>query len=399
MHGDEIRIKQVITNILSNAVKYTKEGSVLFSISSTKCEDDPDCVILHVSVKDTGIGIKKEELDKLFVAFERIEEKKNRNIEGTGLGMSIAQSFLNMMGSKMKVDSEYGKGSKFSFDLKQKVVQWEPLGEFDKAYKRFLSERKQYKVQFVAPKARILVVDDTEINLKVFVSLLAKTKMQIDTADSGDACIALFKRNFYDVIFLDHMMPEKDGIETIKEMKECTDTPNLKTPIICLTANAVSGMREMYINAGFDDYLTKPIDTNRLESLLLMYLPADLVGKPEDLEKKPEDSGKEEKPAPEPVQEKPEPKPDRSILVVDEDINILRQIREWLSDSYNVVVVKSGEQALGYLKKHEEHLIILDDDMQEPDGFDREKLMRINLKEISQGDINSQVKEFFGEGG
>jgi signal transduction histidine kinase/CheY-like chemotaxis protein len=272
LQGDEIKIKQVITNLLSNAVKYTKEGGIVFSISSSNCEDEPDYVILHVSVEDTGIGIKKEDLDRLFVAFERLEEKKNRSIEGTGLGMAIAERFLNIMGSTIQVESEYGKGSVFSFDLKQKVVDPEPLGAFETASKNLYKERAPYQVQFVAPDAKVLVVDDNEINLKVFVKLLRQTKMQIDTAESGDACIELFKRNFYDVIFLDHMMPGKDGIETIKEMKACADTPNSKTPIICLTANAVSGMREMYINAGFDDYLTKPIDTEKLESMLLRYL-------------------------------------------------------------------------------------------------------------------------------
>ena len=377
MHGDEIRIKQVITNILSNAVKYTKEGSVVFSISGTRCEDEQDCIILHVSVKDTGIGIKKEDLDKLFVAFERIEEKKNRNIEGTGLGMAIAHSFLDMMGSKLQVESEYGKGSVFSFDLKQKVVKWEPLGEFDTAFKRFLRERKQYRVQFVAPNARILVVDDTEVNLKVFVSLLSKTKMQIETADSGDACIALFKRNLYDVIFLDHMMPDKDGIETIKEMKECRDTPNRNTPVICLTANAVSGMREMYINAGFDDYLTKPIDTGRLESMLLTYLPPDLVEKAE------EDAGEEKK-----------PETKRSILAVDSDIAFLKKIKEWLSDQYNVVVVKTGEQALAYLEKHEADIILLDYDSPLHSEFEESKILRSHFKEISRDEITSQVNDF-----
>ncbi len=379
LHGDEIRIKQVITNILSNAVKYTKEGSVIFSVSGSKCEDNEDCVILHVSVKDTGIGIKKEDLDKLFVAFERIEEKKNRNIEGTGLGMAIAQNFLNMMGSKIQVESEYGKGSVFSFELKQKVVKWEPLGEFDTAFKRFLSERKQYKVQFMAPKARILVVDDTEVNLKVFVSLLSKTKMQIETADSGDACIALFKRNFYDVIFLDHMMPDKDGIETIKEMKECRDTPNGETPVICLTANAVSGMREMYINAGFDDYLTKPIDTGRLEGMLLRYLPPDLV------EKVP-DKSEEEKKSPENKQ---------SILVVGEDVALLRQIKEWLADRYNVVMVKSVEQAMSYLEKHETQLMLLDHDIGCPNGFEESKIIRTHFRECSRDEITSQIDVFF----
>ncbi len=340
LQGDEIRIKQVITNILSNAVKYTKKGEVIFSISSSKCEDDLETVNLHVSVKDTGVGIKPEDLGRLFEAFERIEEKKNRNIEGTGLGMSIAQSFLNMMGSKLQVESEYGKGSEFSFDLKQKVIKWEPIGKFDTALEQFLSQRKLYQVQFAAPKARILVVDDNEINLKVFANLLGETKMQIDTADSGDACIALFKRNFYDVIFLDHMMPDKDGIETIREMKECNDTPNQKTPVICLTANAISGMRETYINAGFDDYLTKPIDTNKLENLLLTYLPQDLVTKAEDI-------FIEEK------QEKTNSKTLHSILVVSEDVGFLKKIRARLTDKYNVVLVKSEEQAMSYLQKQE----------------------------------------------
>ncbi|SDB49964.1 Signal transduction histidine kinase [Pseudobutyrivibrio sp. YE44] len=346
LQGDEIRIKQVITNILSNAVKYTKEGEVVFSISGSKCQDEPDYVNLQVRVKDTGVGIKKEDLDRLFGAFERIDEKRNRNIEGTGLGMAIAQSFLNMMGSRMQVESEYGVGSVFSFELKQKVVKWEPLGEFDTAVQRFLSEREIYQVQFAAPKARILVVDDNEINLKVFVSLLSETKMQIDTADSGDACIALFKRNFYDVIFLDHMMPDKDGIETIREMKACTDTPNQKTPVICLTANAISGMRETYTNAGFDDYLTKPIDTNKLETMLLTYLPSDMVMKVEDLME-------EEKNESEAVIEKNGAEKVQSILVLSEDVGFLKSIRNRLSGKYNVVLVKSEEQALAYLQKQE----------------------------------------------
>ena len=333
LHGDELRIKQVITNILSNAVKYTKEGGVVFAISGRECEE-ADSIMLHVSVRDTGIGIKEEDLGKLFEAFERIEEKKNRNIEGTGLGMAIAQSFLNMMDSKIQVESEYGKGSVFSFDLKQKVVNREPLGDFDAAFKSYLSERKTYQVPFMAPRARVLVVDDTEINLKVFVSLLSKTKMQIDTAESGDAGIALFKRNLYDVIFLDHMMPDKDGIETLQEMRACADIPNQKAPMICLTANAVSEMREMYLEAGFDDYLTKPIDTEKLEDMLLRYLPPDLVEQPTD-------------------EAKPEKKDEsiQSILVVSEDIGFLQRLRGKLSDRYKVALAKSEEQALTYLQK------------------------------------------------
>lgn len=365
MNGDEIRIKQVITNILSNAVKYTKQGGITFSISSEKIEEHPEEVVLHVSIKDTGIGIKKEDLDKLFVAFERIEEKKNRNVEGTGLGMAIAQSFLNMMDSKMQVESTYGVGSEFSFDLNQRVVNWEPLGEFDTAFKRFRSERKQYRVKFTAPKARILVVDDTEINLKVFTSLLSKTKMQIETADSGDACIQLFKKKHYDLIFLDHMMPNKDGIETMKEMKTLQDTPNTDIPVICLTANAISGMREMYIEAGFHDYLTKPIDTSRLEDMILRYLPSDLI--------------------------------EHRILVVHEDVAFLKKIKEWLPDCYNVIVVKSEEQAVTFLQKQEVDLILMDDGIQLQKEWEESKVIRKHFSEIRQDEILTLVRDFFNE--
>jgi CheY-like chemotaxis protein/HPt (histidine-containing phosphotransfer) domain-containing protein/two-component sensor histidine kinase len=277
LNGDEIRIKQIIINILSNAVKYTNEGSITLTAHANKADDKPDVVRIRVSVADTGIGIKPEDLDKLFVAFERIEEKRNRNIEGTGLGMAITQRFLDMMGSHLEVESEYGKGSVFSFELEQKVVKWEPIGDFAEAYRCSLSERANYREKFTAPSARVLVVDDTAINLTVFASLLKRTELKIDTAESGDEAIALFAKEPYDVIFLDHMMPEKDGIETLKEMKAMTDTPNTATPIICLTANAISGMREMYTNAGFDDYLTKPIDAEKLETMLLQYLPKDKV--------------------------------------------------------------------------------------------------------------------------
>lgn len=277
LNGDEIRIKQVILNILSNAVKYTKAGSVTFSVRADRIAEKPNSVMLKVSVADTGVGIKPEDLDKLFVAFERIEEKKNRNIEGTGLGMTIVKRFLDMMGSHLEVESEYGKGSVFSFELEQKVVKWDPIGDIQEAFKRSVSTRMSYHEKFTAPLAKVLVVDDNSVNLTVFASLLKRTGIQIDKAESGDECISLFRKKQYDVIFLDHMMPDKDGIETLSEMKGITDTPNKSTPVICLTANAISGMREMYTKAGFDDYLTKPIDAERLEMILLQYLPKDKV--------------------------------------------------------------------------------------------------------------------------
>ncbi len=277
LNGDEIRIKQVITNILSNAVKYTKEGSVSFSVGYKNIPDKPDSIILTISVSDTGIGIKPEDMDKLFEAFERIEEKKNRNIEGTGLGMTIAQSFLTMMGSHLEAESVYGEGSVFSFDLEQKVVKREPIGDYEEAFIRSLRERRNYREKFIAPGTDVLVVDDTPVNLTVFTNLLNRSQITIDTCESGDEAVVLYKKKHYDVIFLDHMMPNKDGIETLAEMHGLQGTPNDETPVVCLTANAISGMRKMYINAGFDDYITKPIDPDRLEGMLLKFLPKDKV--------------------------------------------------------------------------------------------------------------------------
>ena len=281
LNGDEIRIKQIITNILSNAVKYTKEGSITLSVGFEKPQDKTDSIFLKIKVADTGIGIKPEDMDHLFKAFERIEEKRNRNIEGTGLGMTIAQSFLAMMGSQLQVESKYGEGSVFYFDLEQKVVKWDPIGNFEEAFKRSINERRGYHQKFTAPDAAVLVVDDTLVNLKVFANLLSRTKMHIDTAESGDEAISLYKERHYDVIFLDHMMPKKDGIETLTEMRGIVESPNNDTPIICLTANAISGMREMYIKAGFDDYMTKPINPESLENLLIEYIPKEKI-KPAD---------------------------------------------------------------------------------------------------------------------
>ncbi|WP_051533378.1 ATP-binding protein [Anaerovibrio sp. RM50] len=277
LFGDEVRIKQVITNILTNAVKYTESGSVTFSVGFDKCEDDPDSIILHVKVKDTGIGIKPEDMKKLFSKFERIEEKRNRNIEGTGLGMTITKNLLDMMGSSLQVESIYGEGSTFFFDLKQKVVKWEALGDYKTSVNMLLKEHKKYREKFTAPEAAVLVVDDNQMNLTVFRSLLKRTKIKIDTASSGDEALTMAQSKMYDMIFLDHMMPGKDGIETLHELREQVDGPNEATVSVCLTANAISGAREQYIAAGFDNYLTKPINPGKLEDMLMMYLPGDKI--------------------------------------------------------------------------------------------------------------------------
>lgn len=277
LHGDEVRIKQVITNILTNAVKYTEKGIVTFSIKFKRIEEEPDSVILLVTIKDTGIGIKPEDMKKLFAEFERIEEERNRNVEGTGLGMAITKNLLRLMKSNLKVESIYGLGSKFSFELKQKVIKWEPLGDYESSYKAGLKERKKYKEKFTASKACVLVVDDNPMNLMVFKNLLKQTKIKIDTAINGDEGLLLTKKNKYDLIFLDHMMPDKDGIETLQDLRTQNENPNCHTITVCLTANAISGAREKYIAAGFDNYLTKPINPDKLEEMLLDYLPKEKV--------------------------------------------------------------------------------------------------------------------------
>ena len=278
LHGDEIRIKQVITNILTNAVKYTETGSVTLSVSFAKTDEEHGN--LRVSIADTGIGIKEADLKKLFSAFERIEEKRNRSIEGTGLGMNITQQLLAMMDSKLDVQSVYGSGSTFSFELSQDVVSWQAVGDFAEALRKAKASRTRYHEQFTASQATILVVDDTPMNLKVIQGLLKQTQISVVTAESGAEALRAVAGQDFDVIFLDHMMPDMDGIETVGRLRRETRVGTLQTPVICLTANAVSGAKEAYLSAGFTDYLTKPIESARLESMLLTYLPEEKVRLP-----------------------------------------------------------------------------------------------------------------------
>ena len=282
LYGDDIRIKQCILNILTNAVKYTEEGSVTMNIGYEKIDEDN--IYLCAEVVDTGIGIKEEDIKKLYTPFERIEEERNRTIEGTGLGMNIVKQLLSLMDTQLEVKSIYGEGSNFKFRVKQKVVKWEPIGDFTLAYKKSIDERKKYEVSFRAPDADILVVDDTEMNLTVIRGLLKQTVIRVDTAASGYQALEMVKNKKYDVIFLDHRMPKMDGIETLVRMRELPDNLNIDTPCISLTANAVSGAREEYITAGFRDYLSKPVDGEKLERMLIEYLPKDKVFLPESKE-------------------------------------------------------------------------------------------------------------------
>ena len=277
LFGDEKRIKQVIMNLLTNAVKYTEKGSITFRMGYEKIKDEPGNVILKISVTDTGIGIREEDIRKLYNEFERIEEKKNRHIAGVGLGINLTESLLKLMGSTLQVESTYGVGSTFSFDLKQGVAKWTELGDYESAFRENVEKRRACKEKFTAPDAEILAVDDNPMNLVVFNSLLKQTGVHIDTAENGFRAVELSASKKYDLIFLDHMMPDKDGIETLHEIREDDSNPNKETPAVCLTANAIAGAREKYISEGFDDYLSKPVDTAQLDKMLISMLPEELV--------------------------------------------------------------------------------------------------------------------------
>ncbi|MCI7813471.1 MAG: ATP-binding protein, partial [Robinsoniella sp.] len=296
LHGDEVRIRQIMTNILTNAVKYTPKGKVILTVSAKNVS--AETVQLYVSVKDTGIGIKEEDIGRLFDSFQRVDESRNRNIEGTGLGLSITMCLLNLMGSRLEVESIYGEGSDFYFYLEQKQLDDEVVGEdLQKYYENEKGKTSISTEQFYAPDAKILVVDDNEMNLKVFLGLLKNHGMQIDTAMSGKECLARIEKNTYHMIFMDHLMPEMDGVETLKRIRELKTNRSKDAVIIILTANAVSGAREMFLEEGFADYLSKPIIAVKLEKMIQKYLPAELLLKnvPGQKEEIPVTSGDHEK--------------------------------------------------------------------------------------------------------
>ncbi len=273
LFGDEMRLKQVILNIANNAVKYTKTGSVTIVVDYEKKERNIIDLTFHII--DTGIGIKDEDMANLFKPFERLDEKKNRSILGTGLGMSITTQILSIMGSELKVDSVYGEGSDFYFTLSQSVVNEAPIGNFRLKAEQRSDEGKQYEATFTASGARILAVDDTPLNLTVLEGLLKETGLQIDTAESGIEAVQLCEDFEYDVILMDHRMPDMDGTQTMMAIQMDEDGINRDTPVVVLTANAVDGMRERLLDEGFDAYLSKPIDSNELERILVEFIPAD----------------------------------------------------------------------------------------------------------------------------
>ena len=270
--GDETRIRQIISNLLTNAVKYTPSGTITFRIRWAR---DKEGIKLIASVEDTGIGISEENQKRLFDTFERFDMEKNCNIEGTGLGLSITKQLVDLMKGEIGVYSELGKGSLFYVEIPQKVVSMEPVGKLNQEVN--VEQTKVDKEKYHAPKAKILVVDDVRMNVRVIQSLLKRTKIQIDTATSGKECLALAAENTYDLILLDHMMPEMDGVETFQKLREDNTGLNYATPVIALTANAIAGAKEEYKKLGFDDYLSKPMKGEELEEMIQTYLPEDKI--------------------------------------------------------------------------------------------------------------------------
>ena len=272
--GDETRVRQIITNLLTNAVKYTDRGRVVLDIRWLVDNDKSGTLCIKVS--DTGRGIPEENIEQLFDAFQRIDEKKNRSIEGTGLGLSITRELTELMKGRIGVESVYGKGSTFTVTIPQTIIDGEKLGDFESVTDRPRDEEIE---DFAAPEARILVVDDVLLNIQVVQGLLKSTGIQIDTALSGREAIGKMAVKSYNIVLLDHMMPEMDGIETMNAIKQLPGKPLENTAVIMLTANALSNVREKYMKEGFADYLSKPIERNTLIKCLGTYLPEKLVRK------------------------------------------------------------------------------------------------------------------------
>ncbi|MCR4590798.1 MAG: response regulator [Lachnospiraceae bacterium] len=338
MLGDEIRIRQIILNLVNNAIKYTNEGSVKVNVSFDRSVDR-----LKVRVEDTGMGIRESDMDKLFSSFQRLDETKNRNVEGAGLGLNITKQLVEMMGGSIRVESEYRKGSVFTVEIKQEIVDGTPIGSYSERLKETADEKYGFKPSLIAPKAKILIVDDNEMNLEVITELIRDTKIKVTTALSGSECISLLRERQFDVILLDQMMPEMSGTKTLEIIR--SEHLADEVPVIALTADAIVGARDSYISEGFTDYLSKPVIYEELENLLIKYLDDSLIMSEADIR-----AAEEEK------QNKDKEKP--VILVINSSPEKLDAIKESLSENYKGVYVRDEESAEKYLSKHKPDYIM-----------------------------------------
>ena len=275
LKGDMGRIRQVIINLVNNAIKYTEKGSVRFSVHVR--QKNTDKVMLYYEVADTGIGIRKEDQKILFDAFQRVEMDRNRYVEGTGLGLTISQNLVNMMGGVIEVESEYGKGSRFFFTIEQTIIDPTPVSAVNYNGQKDNVTEKEAECLFIAPEAHILLVDDNELNLVVAKELLKPLRMQIDTAENGLHAVKMVRGSQYDLVLMDHMMPVMDGIEAAKAIRALPEDKYQKLPIIALTANAMVDARKEFLNAGMNGFVAKPIDFARICNQLKLWLPKDLV--------------------------------------------------------------------------------------------------------------------------
>lgn len=278
LFGDEIRVKQVIINLMTNAVKYTKEGWIKLSVGMKAVSRylDDDNLALIVSVSDSGIGIKDSERDKLFKEFERLDRQKTKNIEGTGLGLNITAQLVTLMDGKISVDSVYGEGSVFTVEIPQRIIKYDPIGDYKRRFEMLSNEKKKEQenrlesIRFAGK--RVFVADDNEMNLDVIVSLLEMLDIEVEKAGGGQEAIDRLDKEKYDLILMDDMMPEIGGRQVMSHIHERRDSASHDTPIVVLTANAIAGARDEYIALGFDDYMTKPIDIDLLQKILIKYL-------------------------------------------------------------------------------------------------------------------------------
>lgn len=370
VHGDGGKLRQIVTNILTNAVKYTEEGSITFFVN---CLNEGDYTKFVISVEDTGRGIKPEQIDKLFTKFQRLDEDKNTTLEGTGLGLAITKRFVEMLGGKIVVQSKYGEGSKFTVYLRQKIV---TMNKPDDAVAQELVNTMQIKL-FDFTDSKVLVVDDNKVNIKVALKLLSKYGIEADSCESGfDAIEKLKMGNVYDLILLDVMMPRMSGVETLKHIRESVI---YDVPVVALTANALSGMKEKYISEGFDDYLAKPIEKNELYRVLLTYLSNNLKKKTEVKEISKDEVLNVTTELP----KVKEPKNKKKILIVDDNkINI--KIAEKLLTHHDYIETDSalsGKEAIEKVKNNNYDLIFMDIMMPEMDGVETlHRLRDMNFK-------------------
>ena len=286
MYGDEMRIRQILLNLLGNSSKYTNQGKITLKASFEFDSPEKTGGFAVFEVSDTGIGIREEDLGKLFGVFSQVDTKTNRKVEGTGLGLSITKMLCEMMGGGISVSSEYGKGSVFTVRIHQRIGEYRPIGNISEAFgRRFDAEKEAKSVMFCAPGAYILAVDDMEANLYVISGLLSPYQVRVDTVKNGRDAILAVKRNDYDFIFMDHMMPELDGVETTREIRRLPGEKFKDIPIIALTANAVTGMKEMFLSSGFNDYISKPIEIKDLDRIMNKWIPKEKREVPKEADK------------------------------------------------------------------------------------------------------------------